>query len=100
MLAKYTCPRCGNHVAKILNIPNHKVPNILPCAQCGGWLEREIGAPSLSSLEEVDNGAMEKSVVIRKDIKERLAERKAQYFKEIEQSERPFGNVFDEKDEL
>lgn len=79
-------------------MPNSQIKNILPCANCGGFLEREFDGPSSSSLEEVDNGHMEQRVVIRKDIKQRILERKEQYFKEIAESERPFKNSFDEKE--
>lgn len=75
------------------------VPNILSCGECGGYLEIQISGLTASVLEEVDDGTSDQKVVLRKDIKNKMLEKKEKYLKEIMERERPYGNMNYEKEE-
>lgn len=101
MILHYVCPRCGNSIKKIQrNITLKEVSKILPCLDCGGFLELFDNPENLtsSSLEEVDYGNTDRSVTWRKDISQRMKERQDAYLQEMESRERPYANRFDEKE--
>ncbi len=51
-LIRYKCNLCDNYIEKIImNVKN--IIGAIPC-QCGGFLERKLGAPSSSSEEKID----------------------------------------------
>gem|GEM_PF-3270749 len=52
-LIRYKCNLCDNYIEKIImNLKDIK--GAVPC-QCGGFLERQMGAPSSSSEERVNS---------------------------------------------
>ncbi len=61
MIINYVCKTCNNEIMKLTDDPD-KVVGVIPCAACGGYLEREIGGPSSNAVESVDNGFMVRAV--------------------------------------
>jgi hypothetical protein len=43
---------------------------VLPCLNCGGFLERQIQPPNSSSVETIDNGAMARPVEFNREHQE------------------------------
>ena len=81
MLVTYLCRTCQN---KILKLTDAEVPGTLPCAQCSGFLERQIEGPSSNAIESVDNGFMVKAVDFdanRNDLRKEAADK---FLKEVD----------------
>lgn len=55
MLIKYKCILCDNYIEKLI-LKKEQVKGVLAC-QCGGFLERELNAPSSNAVESIDDGA-------------------------------------------
>lgn len=82
MLVTYLCRTCENKILKLTD--NSDVPGILPCAQCSGFLERQIEGPSSNAVESVDNGFMVRAVDFdanRNDLRKEAAEK---FLKEVD----------------
>ncbi len=63
-LIRYKCNLCDNSIEKIImNVKDIK--GAVPC-QCGGFLERNIGAPSSSSEERIETDLATKPVYFNK----------------------------------
>ncbi len=62
MLLKYACLRCTNTIEKLVkNFEEAK--GVMPCLECGAWLERQIQGPSSNATESIDDGAAIKPIV-------------------------------------
>jgi hypothetical protein len=57
----YVCNLCKNSIEKLISRPQD-VKGVVPC-HCGGWLERQMTAPSSNSVETIDSGANVKPIV-------------------------------------
>lgn len=66
MLLNYLCPTCGNHIQKIIKDLNETI-GVIPCLECGHWLERQLGAPTTNAVETIDDGALIKHVYYDKE---------------------------------
>lgn len=61
MLINYRCKTCENSISKIiLNVED--VKGVIPCLECGGFLERIIAGPTSNAVEIIDNGFMPRNV--------------------------------------
>ena len=60
MLLKYKCNLCDNQIEKLVQRLD-EARGAVPC-QCGGWLERQLSAPSSNAVESVDDGITIKPV--------------------------------------
>jgi len=54
MVIEYKCNLCDNAIEKLIMDPKDVV-GVMPC-QCGGFLERQLSAPSSSSSELIMSG--------------------------------------------
>lgn len=71
MLIKYVCNGCNNYITKYFKNASEIAP-FLSCGACGtGKLERQLGAPSTSSTQVIDNGIQSRQVEVRNSIIER-----------------------------
>ena len=78
MLITYECRTCGNTIPKLILNPED-IRGVIPCLECGHFLERVIGGPSSNSIEKIDNGFMTQPVeydsnrnVLRKEASEKF----------------------------
>ncbi len=75
-LIKYVCERCGNSIQKVVATKDLKnCKNMLPCGECGEYLERQLGGGSTKSTITMDNGVQARAVEILPDILELNQER-------------------------
>jgi hypothetical protein len=70
MLIDFKCnnPDCVNSINKFFK-PGAKIPPFLDCGECGtGKLERQLGAPSTSSTQIIDNGVQARQVEVSSEV--------------------------------
>lgn len=71
MLIKYICNGCGNYITKYFS-KSSEIKPFLDCGQCGtGKLERQLGVPSTSGTQIIDNGCQARQVEIRNSVIEK-----------------------------
>lgn len=70
---RYKCNLCDNEITKFV-FKKEDFRGYLTC-HCGGVLERVLKAPTVRTVEVLDNGVMPRRVEQQKDIKEILVER-------------------------
>ncbi len=61
MLINYKCNLCSNEIDKLVQEPKDII-GAMPCGSCGGWLERQLSAPTSSNSEKIDPGNTTKPV--------------------------------------
>ncbi len=87
MLINYVCKTCDNQISKILVNPED-VRGVIPCMECGGFLERVIGGPSSNSVETIDNGFMPRTVEFDSNRNDLRKEASNRFLRELEEKEK------------
>ena len=68
MLIHYKCEKCGNATKKYYKKSKDVIDEI-EC-ECGGELERQLGAPNSSSTQFIDNGLQARRVEVTSEVVE------------------------------
>ncbi len=84
-LVRYKCNLCDNFIEKIIMNPKNIV-GAIPC-QCGGFLERKLGAPSSSSEEKIDSPVATKPVYYNRQRHEWVKEQGDRMLREHKEKE-------------
>lgn len=87
MLVNYECKTCGNSTMKLV-LNQEDLRGVIPCGECGGYLERIIAGPSSNSVEKIDNGFMTQPVEYDSNRNVLRREASDKFFKDLNKEEK------------
>lgn len=67
MMVDYECTKCDNTSSKYFR-KSKDVSDEVECTECGGQMERQLGAPNTKSTQFIDNGLQARRVEVSSDI--------------------------------